>query len=250
MAPPPIATKTKPAVLIIGGTVLALVLLWIFAYTPALAKKSDAEAGLQAATENNQSLSIQVAHLKNAAKDKALLSAQVAEFVRQFPSSADQAGTFKAIQDAAKSAGVTVNSFSATAPVQATVVAAPTGASALATARPGLTVAPAPVATAPTAPAAPGAVGAPNFPIAEVDVSIAVTGDMNEVTKFISAVENMDRPVLVNGVTLAGADASQAGTASVKTSTNLTLRVFIAKPLDNPATSATVATTAVVVPTP
>lgn len=245
MAPQPIATKTKPAVLIIGGTVLALVLMWIFAYTPTLAKKSDAEAGLQAATDNNQSLSIQVAKLKNAAKDKDLLSAQVAEFVRQFPSSADQAGTFKAIQDAAKSAGVTVNSFSSTAPAQATVGAAPTGVSALVTARSGLTVAPAPVATD----TVPGAASAPSFPIAEVDVSIAVTGDMNEVVKFVSAVENMDRPVLVNGVTLAGADASQAGEASVKTSTNLTLRVFIAKPLENPSTSAAVPTT-VATPTP
>lgn len=227
MPRPPIATKTRPALTVIGGTVLALVLMWIFAFSPTLEKKSDAEAGLQAATDNNSSLAIQVAKLKNVAKDKALLSAQVAEFVKQFPSSADQAGTFKAIQDAAKSAGVDITSFTSAVPVQATVAVSP-----------GATPAPAP---APVMTTAGGAPDAPTFPIAEVDVSIAVTGDMTQLVNFVAALDHMDRPVLVNGVTLAGAE-------SVKSSTSLSLRVFIAKPLDNPTTPA-VATSAAAVPT-
>ena len=248
MPAPKIATKTKPAAIIFGGVALALILMWVFAFNPTLAKRADAQTGLQEATDNNQNLSIQVAKLKGAAKNKELLAAQVAAFVKQFPSSADQPGTFAAIQAAAKSAGVTVNSFTSSVPAQATNAVVPTGVSNLATARPGLTVAP----VVPVVPVDPGITTAVAFPIADVQVSLKVTGDMNAVTKFIKLLEALNRPVLVDSVTISGGLAAQpAGATGAAVSTgsaDMVLRVFIAKPLDDP--SASVLTTAAVASTP
>lgn len=251
MPAPKIATKTKPAIIILGSVALALILMWVFAYSPTLAKRADAQTGLQEASDNNQNLAMQVAKLKGAAKNKELLAAQVAAFVKQFPSSADQPGTFAAIQAAAKTAKVTVNSFTSSVPAQATSAVLPTGASNLATARPGLTVAP----VVPVAPEVPVA-GAPavSFPIAEVQVSLKVTGDMSSVTQFIKLLEALNRPVLVDSVSMSGGLAAQpAGATGAAVSTgsaDMVLRVFIAKPLDDPSTSTTVATTAAVASTP
>ena len=247
MPAPKIATKTKPAAIIFGGVALALILMWVFAFNPTLAKRADAQTGLQEATDNNQNLSIQVAKLKGAAKNKELLAAQVAAFVKQFPSSADQPGTFAAIQAAAKTAGVKVNSFTSSVPAQATAAPVQTGASNLATARPGLTVAP----VVPVVPVA----GAPavSFPIAEVQVSLKVTGDMTSVTKFIKLLEALNRPVLVDTVTMSGglavAPAGSTAAAVATGSADMVLRVFIAKPLDDPSTSTGVASTAAVAST-
>lgn len=264
MPAPQIATKTKPAALIIGGTVLALLLMWFFAYTPAIHKKADAIAAQQVASDDYANLSGQVSTLKGAAKNKATLADQVAAFVQKFPSSADQPGTFKAIQDAAKTAGVNVSSFSSSVPAQATPVVVPTGVTNLVTSRPGLTIMPAGTAAAAdtgTAPAA-AAPQAVIFPIQQIQVSIKVSGSMDQITRFIKILEGLDRPVLVSSVSVQGGGAP-AGAASVTAtasgaaapsvavtaigSADIVLQVFIAKPL-NPATTTPVMTTAA--PTP
>lgn len=252
MPAPKIATKTKPAALIIGGTALALLLMWVFAYAPTLTRKAAAETAHQAASDNNEMLGGQVRLLKGAAKNKATLAEQVAAFVQQFPSSADQPGTFRAIQDAAKTAGVSVSSFTSSVPAQATPAAVPTGVTNLVTARPGLTImAVNSTAAQADAPAA-GPAAAVIFPIQGLQVSIKVGGSMDQITSFIKILESLNRPVLVSSISISGGSGTPVIGAVSSGSADIVLQVFIAKPLSNPSTTPSVPTTVptTAVPTP
>lgn len=194
------------------GVVVGLVLAfgaYFLVIGPQLTKRAEDRAAITDADAQAVALVGQLATLE--AKRDAMpdAQAQVAALTEKFPNSYQQDQWLQMIMTTAKDSGVALSSIAPTEPSSP-------GADPLA---------PAPAAgTAPVADAA--------FPIAQSSVALSASGSSAAVARFIKALENMTRPLLIDSIEYTGATSGQGASIS------LTGKTFLSRPLEAPVPAA------------
>lgn len=199
---------------VIVGVLAALLLLgaaYFFAIKPQLAQRADNNE--QAELANSQAQTLQGELVSLQAKERALPEAEkeLTALAAKFPAKYQQDEWFDMLLDAASSAGVTIT---AVAPTEPAAPADPT------------------LATTPPQPTAPGQPGTATVPddlmVAQAPVSIVASATSATTQKFVSLLENMDRPLLIDSVQYTWA-AGQGGTVTI------TGKTFLSRALETPA---------------
>ena len=200
----------------------------------------------------NSALELQLAQLKAQARNLPKEQARLAAVAARIPTNRALPALIRALNDAAKGAGVELLSVSpgASTLVTPTVVAAPVVSPSAATtgnpaAPPALGAAPGSVTPGTTLGAAP--TGAEAGQLAQVPVTLSLAGGYFQMEQFVSALEDLPRSLRLTGVAMAPGSnpmvpapvgsAAPAGPGSTLTST-LNAVVFLAvnRPAATPVT--------------
>lgn len=198
---------------------------WFLLVSP---KHGDAAAlQEQTAAENTQisSLQIQIARLKEQAKDLPKLNAQLAVIHQQLPSDPQLPKLVRDLSTLSKTSGSALVSLAPSVPVAVNQVSAATGAAK------------------PTTGAAAATTSTGLF---QVPIVVKVSGSYFELEQFLNGVEGLRRAFLVSGVDIAPDTTSTSATGTPVTGQlemSLTGRVFVVPPA-----SATTTTTTPVAP--
>lgn len=249
---------------ILLGVVLALILLgagYFAVAKPQLSQRAENSAATEDAETRTATLRTELATLKDkqaklpeAEKDARALTAK-------FPNTYEQDAWINMVLTAADRAGVEIISVDPSEPVapgvdpnQAAAAAAQAGAAGMPGTQPGAqagaqaqpgTQPNGQAAANPAAPQAPTPAGKPGeaktatepaeFLVAQSDVSIMADGKPDRVERFIAALENMKRPLLIDAVQFAASDrGANGGGREGSSMVTITGKTFLSRGLDTP----------------
>jgi Tfp pilus assembly protein PilO len=192
---------------IAGAVVLALALLagtWFLLVSPKRTEAADLQAQAESQQATNQSLETELALLKQQKKDLPEQQAALAGLRTQVPQTQALPSLVRLLDQAAEKSGVDFTTLSPTAAV--------------------------PVMSAPGAVESADGVLPPEQ-LAAVNSDIVVNGGYFEIVKFVNALENLERYVLVTNMTIVESDSSgeEAGASENAGDLTATLssRVFL-----------------------
>ena len=222
------STKNPSSVYRLGiAVVVVAVMLAIFmVISPQMKARTDAQASAAAAKSTQDRLSVKFAQLKSQATDSTESVNRLNALTGAFPNTFAQSQFLNLLRRASRGAGVTVMSVTSTQPADPSKFD-----------EKGAVVAPAPAT--PTAPvvsnsssispqAVPKQALAETFPLAQVSVTITVNGNSRGIARFLKSVSTLDRPVLVDSVTIGNIGALNGSSTIVG-------RTYLSRPLVVPS---------------
>ena len=190
---------------IAGHGFLALLLLagWFLALGPRLGDAGEVAKQTEAAEQANQHLVAEIRRVEGLRDGISTAKVQADKNTRKFPSTADQTDLFAQIRAAASKAGLSEKSLIRLTISSPTIVTG--GAVTLGAPGEQQSQAGPQAQTNPQAQAAPQA-ATPSLggQLASMKVEINAKGSRQELTKFVSNLENMDRAFLTSSVSLSG----------------------------------------------
>jgi Tfp pilus assembly protein PilO len=196
---------------IAGAVALAVAIMaagWFLLVSPKRSEASDLQSQADAQLQTNQGLETELEVLKQQKKDLPEKQAELAGLRTQIPQTESMPSLIRLLDVAADKAGVDLVSMS---PTPAVPVAG--------------------LEAAPVDPAAAGAVGVlPSNQLAAINSDITVTGGYFEIERFVNSLENLERYVLVAGMTIGKEEGATADTTQVDDGTLtavLSSRVFL-----------------------
>jgi Tfp pilus assembly protein PilO len=228
-----------------AGSVAILLVGYFLVVSPKSSKAAALRADAETQQQVNDKLTSQIAQLNRQKKDLPRQQAELQKFATKIPDNPGLPAVIRSLSDAADTAGVELVGLSQGVPA---LVSTP-GASK-----------PAPVAaddlndktkSKPRTAAAPAA--PKTLPIAQMPITITVTGNYSQVSQFLSEIENLPRALLVSGFSITPGDngptakqVSEAASASSDVLTvALTGQLFMTtKPAAAPVAVKPAATTA------
>lgn len=239
-----------PKMIVVCVLVASLILgaAYMFVVSPASSTKAANKDELELATQAAAAASGQVAQLKQNADMVGDATADIEELTSRFPTDFEQEVWLLLLSDAAKEAGVTIKTLVPSLPADPSTIVDGQGGAAVAPptstlpgtpAAPGTAVpgavpgAPAPGVTTPgttppatgTDPAAAAAVPVAS-PLAVSVVSMEVQGSRDSMVRFMQILEQLERPLILTNVQIAGSGDSVTGT--------ITGRTYLSRPVEIP----------------
>lgn len=191
----------------IGVIATAAVASMLFVVSPQMSARTEALEGVQEANSIRDGALTKVKDIKDKAADSENSLKRLTELTKAFPTTYAQSQFLQMIQQAGDKAGVTVESTTTTVPVDpATVVETANGA------RPAPAPAPAPGEQVETPDPAAG-----SFPLAQINVTIQVSGSQQELERFLRGLGSTSRPVIVDNVSVAAGSGERTATIEART---------------------------------
>lgn len=180
---------------VLGGLALMVVAAagWLLLLGPKTAALAETHTAIQDTQDQNALLSTQLAALRAQADALPETRATAARLAELFPPTADQPGLFKAMNAAARRAGIGSKDITALSPSPPTVAGAD-GTTAVAP-------------TDGTATTSPGSVP-PAADLATQTVTVSFEGSYAQTERLLENLERMDRAFLITSITLTGGSDS------------------------------------------
>lgn len=188
------------AVAALSAVVLA-VLAYFFAVKPKLAERAQSQTATSAAQAETEQLQSQLTMLERKRAELPTAERQVRELTRMFPHTFEQDTWISMVRRLANDAGVSLSQVTPGVPVAAGADAPPSAG-----------------------PAAPTA-AASNFLVAESIVTITANGRAAAIERFLRGLQDMERPLLVEAVTITLDDDKGEGAL------NVTGKTFLSRPM-------------------
>lgn len=200
-------------------TFLAIVAILAAGWFLLIKPKSNAVAEKRTEVETQQAANAQlrarIAMLRELAKDLPAQQARLAEIQRRIPGNPALPALIRALSDAASTSGVDLVSLSP-------------GPPALLAAAPAAPVAPVATGTPVGGAVRPGAALTSGRALAQIPVTIVVSGGYFQIEQFFSNTEALQRSMLVTGVSVAPATGGgPAGSPAGRLVSNITGRVYL-----------------------
>lgn len=194
------------------GVVVVLAAGWFLLVSPQKSKAADLKSQTATQQSANATLQAQVAQLEQQKKGLPAQQRLLDQIATKIPGTPELPTLIRQLSTAAKGAGVDLVSLAPAPPAMVTPVApaVPAPAPASTTASSGSTsTGSTSTAAAPAAPAAPA-----TSPLAQIAVSINVTGSYFNITSFFHALEQLRRSMLVTQFSLAPGGAGKGAQAA------------------------------------
>lgn len=184
------------------GVLAVLALGWFMLVSPQRSHAADLRTQAASQQQSNDMLRSQVAALRAQQKDLPKEQARLAQIAIKIPDNPALPSLIRSLSDAADGAGVDLGSLSPAQPTMVTVTAAAQtlAGSAATAAKPGVT------ASGTTA-------AAPPTPLAQIPVTLTVSGSFFNIEQFIASLETLKRAMKVTGFSVNS--ASPAGGSAV-----------------------------------
>lgn len=172
------------------GVVGVLAAGWFLLVSPQRSHASDLRTQAAAQQQQTASLQAQVAQLKQQQQGEPAQQRKLMQIATQIPDSPQLPTLIRELSVAAHKSGVSLDSLAPALPSPVTATA---------------------TVTTPTATGAPAAAA----PLAQIPVSIGVTGSYFNIESFMRQLEHLDRALLTTGLTLSpGGSAASSGSAT------------------------------------
>lgn len=226
--------KTVPATIALGSAGLALMTAgaWFTVAGPTLSSINEAGSAHSEAQDRTDNLNLQLAGLRRQAADLPQTEAIAKRLSKVWPATADQPAFFAQINDAALDAGIAPEDITQLSPSVPEIIVRKTEAA------PAAVTAATSDAPAPAAPTDPADIPVTTRSVAVQDITVAVTGDYDELSQFMENLEGMPRGLLVRTLTVttgaeqgAGDSTTQGAPVPVITLT-VVGSTFVAPPLE------------------
>ena len=212
----------------IGALVVAAVLAYLFVVSPQLANRAESKevaASTMSAIEVAQG---RVATLQAKAEAAADSIDELNEMVAAFPNTYKQDEYIALLSNAARTAGVTIDSISTTTPsdpdgsaegaAPAPIPATPAAGAQDENAPPEGALTPEGGADGGSIPAEGGDPTAGLFPLAQVEVSMTLSGSSADIQRFLNTLAGLSRPTIVDSLSVSsGADSTATAEVSGRT---------------------------------
>lgn len=239
-------TSKQIGALAVGGVaaVLILLLLYMFAYKPQMAAISQAHADKAQAASQTKSLTSKLAELKQQQENIEQTTQQVNTLYASFPTKSDQAAWIDMVNSAASDAKVKPDSISPGIPQlgpgsakadgnsSSSTSASSSSSTSSSAAPPSSTATSAPSTSSASGAAAPTGSAATTTgsedTLANVPVSLSVTGSDAAIRDFLSRVNKLDQPLLIDTFTVSASDGELTA--------NVTGRVILSREITPPVT--------------
>lgn len=221
-------SKNPSSVYRLGIAVVAVAVLisWFAVIMPQMSARGEAQATAETARAEEKELSAKVVSLTKQSSDGQESLTRLQDLTTAFPNSFAQSQFLNLVRISARSAGVEIQSVASTQPAdpgrfdeQGTVIppVAPVPDTS-----PGAEPDPANAAQTPEQAAA------DSFPLAQITVIISLNGTNNGIERFLATIAALERPIIVDLVTI-GASTSASGGASA--SATISGRTYLSRPL-------------------
>ena len=189
-----------------GAVIAAIAIAWLLILSPRLAQSADLQTQAESIEVMNVSQQRRLTELTKMAKAAPTAAVRVQELLSRMPQEAQLPQLFTQITKAAQAAGIPAEKISAITQAVPVPLDDPTVS-----------------ATGPVADAQQSAQRA-NIRVAKLDVTVSVTGSLDQVQAFVKNIEELNRDFVLTGLTVANQSGGDAGADRVAT---LTATTFI-----------------------
>lgn len=180
-----------------AGLVVVLTLVFVFLIRPVSSDISEVKAQIEAAKTEESTLRVQLQSLRQAEQNATEIAAQLAKFDLLLPKTSDIPAFIRQVQDASNLSGITLSSI---APSPPTPLSAGPGVD-------------------------PVVVGQGVFTL---NVVLQVSGGFFRLESFLQRLENLQRVVMVNNMSIAPAVELETGLFTLNST--ITLQLFVVNP--------------------